>query len=103
MTAPTAGPWTFNENAQSWNPVELFGPGETVVVRTYAWEGTEQERIDECLANARLIAAAPELLDACKAVADELSGYVGEDEPGDSGLAWCFDKLREAIAKAEGR
>ena len=57
----------------------------------------------ESEANARLIAAAPALLDACEAVADYLVGFV----PGDSFIvpekrteAWGI--LQAAIAKARG-
>jgi len=52
---------------------------------------------DDILANARLIAAAPELLAACEAMAAQLGG-------GDSFTQWEKAKadLREAIAKATG-
>ena len=52
---------------------------------------------DDILANARLIAAAPDLLAACEAMAAQLGG-------GDSFTQWEKAKadLREAIAKATG-
>jgi hypothetical protein len=53
---------------------------------------------DECIANARLIAAAPDLLAACEAMFDERSET--EDF-----LCWMDDRekqLRAAIAKARG-
>ena len=55
---------------------------------------------DETLANARLIAAAPDLLEACRAARAIIS------EPGDyDGLAWdeAEHLLQIAIAKATGK
>ena len=49
---------------------------------------------DEVIANARLIAAAPELLEACKKAEGWLSGWASA-EP-------YIDVLRAAIAKATG-
>lgn len=58
------------------------------------------ERPDELSANARLIAAAPELLEGCKEALRfliHIEGRVGD-------MAWqhMHDILAEAIAKAEG-
>lgn len=53
---------------------------------------------DEVLANARLIAAAPELLAACKALMDGLDDYWITTEKG--GLTAA--NAQAAIAKAEG-
>lgn len=57
---------------------------------------------DECdepveLANARLIAAAPELLDALKLIVADFGDYPASDRP-----CHAFDVARAAIAKAEG-
>jgi hypothetical protein len=49
---------------------------------------------EELVANARLIAAAPDLLAACQAVLGEWRDGYGLD---------CIEQLRAAIAKAEGR
>lgn len=52
-------------------------------------------------ANAKLLAAAPELLEACKIAKYWLCGHVSTDcLKGDCVCAW--DKLKRAIAKAEG-
>ena len=50
----------------------------------------------EMFTNARLIAAAPDLLDACKNVRDRFVGTIIGSE------SW-FTKIEAAIAKAEGR
>lgn len=49
------------------------------------------ERADECIANARLIAAAPEMLEALKKARDALGANAARDD------------VDAAIAKAEGR
>lgn len=54
---------------------------------------------DECSANAHLIAAAPELLEACKMVVDVFNLHLYKT---DSGGGKCYAKAQTAIAKAEG-
>ena len=57
----------------------------------------DEKRRDECAANARLIAAAPELLEALIKCADTLEEV--------SYQAWCgeiIDEARAAIAKVTG-
>ena len=55
--------------------------------------------------NARLIAAAPDLLEACKTILNcEGAARIGSESGALSGLdtKWHFDKVRAAIAEAEG-
>lgn len=52
----------------------------------------------ECEANARLIAAAPELLDALKALTKDIPWGIGADQ-----IHPDWHAARAAIAKAEGR
>ena len=56
------------------------------------------ERWPVSLANARLIAAAPELLAAAKSLLDEYEVPTEKD-----GMRFRADRLHQAIAKAEGR
>lgn len=53
----------------------------------------------EARANARLIAAAPELLEQCKLFEKVLTHLINS---GDSGADLERDKLREVLAKVEG-
>lgn len=71
MTEHTPGPWTVSRTKR-----DILGPDGIEVV-AYAYER-----------DARLIAAAPELLEALESV--EASGYV-------------FPEVRAAIAKARGK
>jgi hypothetical protein len=59
---------------------------------------------DEMLANARLIAAAPELLAALKRLRDDVqTAHVGADERcKDCAVCWSLKLADAAIAKAEG-
>ena len=76
----TAGPWK-SEGRSIINPA-LSGVGRTIATQI------------DSEANARLIAAAPELLEALKAVMSEWRDGYGLN---------CVEQLRAAIAKAEGR
>jgi hypothetical protein len=56
---------------------------------------------DAIAANARLIAAAPELLEACRLIA-AWNPSVGPDEPGGMSIMEAIDTAQAAIAAAEG-
>lgn len=55
---------------------------------------------DEVMANARLIAAAPELLEALRAAEDFMAGFEGDELQ--EGIDERLTTVRAAIAKAEG-
>jgi hypothetical protein len=95
----TSGPWSVDggEEVRGERFVRVTARGGYVVART------KRNGIDDAAeANARLIAAAPELLEALKrmsAVALDLierSGGAETEEPE-------FQRARAAIAKAEGK
>jgi hypothetical protein len=91
MTAHTPVPWTV-KNGTVFTDDALSDP----VARTVASPsfGYGQTRHDEAMANARLIAAAPEMLEALRFVQEHGAVYP-EGEAG--------QRIRAAIAKAEGR
>lgn len=102
MTKHISGPWDVFTDG----PAYAVGPSRfCTVARFYP---SESER-DTILANARLIAAAPDLLAACKGAMRILALWGGNDCPEDDHL---FEENRslfmmqqafiEAIAKAEG-
>ena len=81
----TQGPWTVISEGMA-SPKVVDGSGFGICHTTYAPTGAE--------ANARLIASAPELLEALKAVlANSLDS---------KGLADAHKQARDAIAKATG-
>jgi hypothetical protein len=85
-TKHTPGPWTAEEKngrGMGWKA----GP---------AWLG-EKAWSEECAANARLIAAAPDLLEALQEIVSAADGE------GWSQLDAAFSKARAAIAKATGQ
>ena len=91
-TKHTPGPWTVRDHG---GYIEVETPDEPTVAHfgSLSFDGADH---DWALANARLIAAAPELLAALKAMADRAEWYGDEDADSLCGA-------RAAIAKAEGR
>jgi hypothetical protein len=103
MSKHTPGPWLTTESTEHWGRVNVtvqaaFTANEIAT----AWQGTT----DVNRANARLIAAAPDLLEVLKAFSD----YVRDEQMATDGAVtypttainhWAF-LARAAIAKATG-
>ena len=95
----TPGPWSIKTRESRYMPGVIIqdgvcGPdGEQIKV-----EGVTLSSCDEAKANARLIAAAPELLGALLAL-DDLRGSWS---PPDDVIKAAWSKCRAAIAKATG-
>ena len=102
MSKHTPGPWTLTRE-----PVPLQDGDERLIVPYWFVDagagtcGTEERPLDgfhaaffASDANARLIAAAPELLEACKRI-------VHEDNTGEISIG-AIEDCRSAIQKAEG-
>ena len=86
MSKHTKGPWAIYVNAPS-----------DIVIRKMSKDGYELcsiARVSSGYANARLIAAAPELLEALQSVLDNCLDS--------EGLCAAHAKARAAIAKAKG-
>ena len=121
-TLHTPGPWTFERNGKSdsgrepkgvpyfW--INLDAPGHLGGMRC---SGHASQTDEESVANARLIAAAPDLLAAAKDAQSAIDGAAqaiadasewSEDSVGDDTYAQNLTRLamsiRAAIAKAEG-
>lgn len=101
MGKHTPGPWTYNE----WGEIYAGNPSHGTRVDV-AYAVTH-------LADARLLAAAPELLGACEALRGELIAYAEEDELANlqeygtrtrprASIAPVLRQARGAIAKAKG-
>src|SRR4051812_13043639 len=105
-TKHTPGPWSFRE----CDSVVMIEAGSDSIAATNS--KTYWQRFDDAdVANARLIAAAPDLLAALKSAERWLGGILSETEDGVEAevrnvhsAAWnAIDSMRAAIAKAEGR
>ena len=96
MSAHTPGPWAVHPvKAQ----VDAFSP-HPIPVCQMLWPTTERSE-DETEANARLIAAAPDLLEALKGLHDDLAEYQRINNIGGYDNHWMV-AARAAIKKAEG-
>ena len=92
MNKHTKGPWELDIDGMYF---EIDAPNGTGVC-SCDWFGTPLSEQDELIANAKLIAAAPELLEALQALLAPLgpNGYVLPAGAGATAMA------RRAIAKA---
>lgn len=83
----TKGPWTNEGN------LTVFGYNGLAVAHTS--NAIKNFDMDECVANARLISSAPELLEALKL-------FVSAVEDGETETFTAYSAARKAIAKAIG-
>lgn len=90
----TPGPWKAIRGQTIFS---ITAEHESMTVATLGFDPTAQEDIRQVQSNANLLAAAPELLEACKAAL-----RYGLEEPMPNGRFAC-DMMAIAIAKAEGR
>lgn len=105
--AHTPGPWTANLHHTRQDGGRTYGFifADGVVPTAAVVLGVEGMPQDEGRANARLIAAAPDMLAALKLV----DAFAKADEAAGDDALWTdhfremFEVVRAAIAKAEGR
>ena len=91
MSKHTPGPW-FVDYMHNYD--EIVGPKQEGIAQTGVWRTSEKE---EQHANARLIAASPEILAALTTL------LIGCESAGhDAGISWAKEQARAAIAKATG-
>lgn len=100
-TKHTPGPWVFcwdkyGKESEIHGKSELNDAPICIVLHDDVTESGAEEQ----LANARLIAAAPELLEALKALIDNVGICICYDESERECKAW--EMAEAAIAKAEG-
>lgn len=101
----TPGPWTFDDKYSTTDTFFITGPKHQNVVEIHR---TIEELSDfgsdaEDRANARLIAAAPDLLEACQNARNVLAAIAVGDLKEVRANSPALQMLRNAIAKAEGR
>jgi hypothetical protein len=96
MSAPTPGPWKAYK-------LEITAPGHVVIGEASV---DVQVPRNVAVANSLLMAAAPDMLDALRAVVaahDEWTAAVGRDGRFDDPLNDACEHARDLIAKVEGR
>jgi hypothetical protein len=94
-----ARPWTIREpNGHDLTRIPIHGPKGEHIADCLEWDGDLPENKDEIRANARLIAAAPELLEVVEGIARTacLRQFIGN-----KCICWSC-KAKAAIAKAKG-
>jgi hypothetical protein len=102
LSAHTPGPWTLRSARLSGDVGIAAGSYDGPIAEVFEELRRGVLRPEVARANARLIAAAPDLLAACEDAVEELradENYVGDN----GGEAEFLVKLRAAIAKARGQ
>lgn len=94
MSVHTPGPWHVDANYFS----DVLDSKGADVVTAFTPEGTGERPLDECEANAKLIACAPELLDMLKAANHAFYG-----DGGTRALEKALLRSKHLIRKAEGK
>ena len=95
MSEHTPGPWKIERHYDSG--YKNISAQKHTALAQVVWCMEDEDRSPECEANAHLIAAAPELLDALCYLLEASSGQ----GPHEQWLA-AMDQARAAIAKATG-
>ena len=94
----TPGPWLAFQNEGTWSGWIVRPDIGAYALATCYWQaGADGNAHYDAEANARLMAAAPDLLNACRIIRWHL------DDPGEIGVKRAREILDEAIAKAIGQ
>lgn len=94
----TPGPWSFIASPNCWSVLQVGSSGRWVIAGGTAW--AIPGRQSEAEANARLIAAAPDMLDALISCFTYLSFIPESAAGGDDDAVMLAKRARAAIAKA---
>jgi len=96
VSGHTPGPWEWKPHGEGYTDYGLYGPnGEEIADDGSAW-GEYKQAIDPNGANACLIAAAPDLLEALRGSRETISLLTMGSHP-------AITVIDAAIAKAEGK
>ena len=97
MAEHTPGPW---RTTLAYDDPVIVDHNNTIIAIAVL-DSNDPKELETIVANARLIAAAPELLAALREIADECNRRLRKGE--DSGDRLTLQLCKAAIAKAEGR
>lgn len=101
MSKHTPGPWTIEEYGDGDLPALAIHKDSETRVCFMATPGSHGDPAT-IAADARLIAAAPDLLAALRACVNNLAPYGDEDAIESGSIGNCLRRARAAIAKARG-
>ena len=103
----TKGEWEYTERLKA--NLSMIGTGNTVVcgLPNPVHSIIYPDELAEMRANANLIAAAPDMLEALKRLLEETALLITEECDHDVGICWCSYKnarfqAAHVVAKAEG-
>jgi hypothetical protein len=95
MNKHTPAPWVIAHGRC------IYGSGD--LIKPFVASVEDDHNDSETAANARLIAASPVLLDACRCALADLEGILPEYDPEREHPAWeTLAEVRAAITKATG-
>ena len=105
MSKHTPGPWSFNTSPNCWSVLQVGSSGRWIVAGGTAW--AIPGRQSEAEANARLIAAAPDLLEALEDLREWALDhgevvFAGGGMHAVDPMNSCLRRASAAIAKATG-
>jgi hypothetical protein len=102
MSKHTPGPWEFDGTSYIW--ADMSSGKMIAQIRGWGWlqKKGEEAAIAEQEANAHLIAAAPELLEACASIVVSIASKTKYLEGCDCADCQSIRLVYAAIAKAEG-
>lgn len=92
----TPGPW--RAEATHYPPEQAVYAGKHEIALVYMTDGLDEPTLFPVEANARLIAAAPDMLAALQLILIEFKEFLGDDRQS----RMVRDRIRAAIAKAKG-
>lgn len=97
----TPGPWEIKPEEVDRPYIRIRGTRlggrfKVANVLSQDYDGVHHRKADETRANARLIAAAPELLEALTTTLDEIGHWLSQQKPG------LKEKIDSVVAKALG-
>lgn len=91
----TPGPWSIHHDVSSLDGHVLIDSSKHGALAQVVWKMEDDERTPECEANARLIAAAPELLEVAQSIlVDDMIQYLPVE---------YVSNVKTIIAKATGK
>lgn len=91
----TPGPWEVEDNGYFYDINAVRGTVGNVC-SSISWFDNGEHRGHVAMANAQLVASAPELLEALTTTLDEIGHWLSQQKPG------LKEKIDSAVAKALG-